>query len=533
MQSTKKRIAPIISSVLLIFILALSIPVPAFATEEAPVSVSTEAELFEAMAAAEDGGIILIKDIITFAGCVDLGSSDKTVTLQRGTDNAFLDFVHDDEGSVSTITNIIFDGNGMRPTNGMGFISANQNMSFENCRFQNNPRSCAVLITDANINIEFTDCVFDDNHNVWGAGGHISIGNAAHVSLNSCRLENGSSDNGGAIGMLSGASCSINNCVITGNTASDLGGGICAVSSSNTVHVVDSQIYFNKARQGADIAAGRDTELNIIDSLASANSEYEDKELTPLGWSADFGILPAGDFWSYINNTDLLLLKMTFEEKPVEPIIITETVTVTEPVYITETVTVREPVYITDTKTKVVEKIVEVPAVEKREPVTLQCGEVILDKTRMVELAGYGNGDLGLEDPVTRAQVAQILYRQMEADINRSNDGPQFPDVVETDWFYEAVMTMAEAGVIAGYDDGCFHPNDSVTWAQLITMLYRFTDCEPTCHIITEHWARDAINTAIEQGWIDYTDRFDPDAPANRGEVQQFINTVLTWAQGE
>lgn len=121
----------------------------------------------------------------------------------------------------------------------------------------------------------------------------------------------------------------------------------------------------------------------------------------------------------------------------------------------------------------------------------------------------------------------------MESEVERTNIHLSFPDAKESDWFYDAVMTMADAGVIVGSDDGCYHPNDPVTWAQMIAMLYRFTDIEPECHIITEHWAKDAINTAIEQGWIDYADQFDPDAPANRGEVQKFVNTVLTWAQGE
>lgn len=123
--------------------------------------------------------------------------------------------------------------------------------------------------------------------------------------------------------------------------------------------------------------------------------------------------------WNYIGNMRMVYLKMSFEEKEPEPIVIKETVTI------------KEPVYITETDTKVVEKIVEVPMEEKRDPVTLQCGEVILDREHPVELQGYGNGDLGLNDPVTRAQMAQILYRQMESKIERTDTDLQFPDVRE------------------------------------------------------------------------------------------------------
>lgn len=523
---TMQKRTPVTLSIMLALILTLLLSAPAFAEDGTePMPITTGEELIAAVAAAEDGGTITINDAIYLDEGVELGSAEKAITLKRGTGNAFIEFAHGDGTAITTVRNIIFDGdNKSDNTNGSGFVSVGQNMVFENCQFENNARSCAVQVMEANISVEFNDCTFDNNYNAWGDGGHISITNSANVTLNRCRLENGSaSNNGGAIGMGASESsyCTMNDCVITGNEAGELGGGIYAVSSFNHLYIVNSQIYHNKAAQGADIAAGYETELEITGNQNSIVPEYQEQELTPLGWIADYGILPEGDFGSYIGNTNLILLKMAFEEKEPDPIIITETVTV------------EKPVYITDTKTKVVEKIVEVPAEEKRKPVTLQCGEVILDKEHPVELQGYGDGNLGLEDLVTRAQVAQILYRQMESGAEHSNYGSFFPDVTENAWFYDAVITMADSGVVAGSDDGQFHPDDPVTWAQMITMLYRFTDCEPTYRIITEHWAKDAINTAIEQGWIDYTDQFAPDAPANRGEVQSFINAVLTWAQGE
>lgn len=510
--------------ILLCFVFAL-LPTQAFASEsleKEPTVVVTEDELVAAVAAANDGDTITIGDSIVFEECVNLGSADKTVILLRGSGNVYISFLNDGAESPSIITNLVFDGdNRSDNTSGMAFVTISRNMSFKNCQFKNSPRTCAVQITEAFIDIEFTDCLFSENHNIWGYGGHIDIGNAASVTLNHCRLENGSAMNaGGAISLLTNASYFINDSVITGNETPGLGGGIYAPTSDNTVSIANSQIYHNRASQGADIATGMDTALSIS-GTGEPNAEYEEKDLTPLGWAIDYGIVPEGDLWNYIGNMSMVYLKMAFEEKEPEPIVIKETVTI------------KEPVYITETDTKVVEKIVEVPMEEKREPVTLQCGEVILDREHPVELQGYGNGDLGLNDPVTRAQMAQILYRQMESKIERTDTGLQFPDVRETDWFYEPVMTMADAGVIVGSNDGCYHPDDPVTWAQMITMLYRFTELEPTCHIITEHWAKDAINTAIEQGWIDYTDQFEPDAPANRGEVQLFVNTVLTWAQGE
>ena len=49
-----------------------------------------------------------------------------------------------------------------------------------------------------------------------------------------------------------------------------------------------------------------------------------------------------------------------------------------------------------------------------------------------------------------------------------------FPDVKDTDYFYEGVQLMGIRGVVKGYDDGNFGPNDSVTRGQVATMLNRY-----------------------------------------------------------
>ena len=43
--------------------------------------------------------------------------------------------------------------------------------------------------------------------------------------------------------------------------------------------------------------------------------------------------------------------------------------------------------------------------------------------------------------------------------------GPKFSDVPKTHWAYEAIQTMAEGGLVAGYGGGKFGPNDTITVA--------------------------------------------------------------------
>jgi hypothetical protein len=50
----------------------------------------------------------------------------------------------------------------------------------------------------------------------------------------------------------------------------------------------------------------------------------------------------------------------------------------------------------------------------------------------------------------------------------------KFKDVPETHWAYEAIEELSEMGIINGYEDGTFKPDEAVTRAELATMLDRY-----------------------------------------------------------
>ena len=75
---------------------------------------------------------------------------------------------------------------------------------------------------------------------------------------------------------------------------------------------------------------------------------------------------------------------------------------------------------------------------------------------------------------VTRAQLAAILWRLV------GNPAPvstaDFSDVADGAWYAVAVRWAADSGVVRGYADGRFRPNDAVTREQMSTLLYRFAE---------------------------------------------------------
>lgn len=161
----------------------------------------------------------------------------------------------------------------------------------------------------------------------------------------------------------------------------------------------------------------------------------------------------------------------------------------------------------------------------------LTCGAAVIDTSRSVVLAGYGDGKLHEEDPMTRAQLATIIYRLLtdESIVYYEKGQPLFDDVSAGAWYYQTVTTIGHAGIVSGVGGGRYDPDGLVTWAQAITVLSRFVEqqeCELK-HITYTGWARPFIETAVSLGWIEDNHEFVPDALIKRGELVSLFNSVL------
>ena len=86
-------------------------------------------------------------------------------------------------------------------------------------------------------------------------------------------------------------------------------------------------------------------------------------------------------------------------------------------------------------------------------------------------MKGYGGGRFGPDDPLTRAQVSQVLYNKYGTDMGK-NTG--FSDVPAKSWAAKAVTWAVANKVIKGYGGGKFGPKDGMSRQQLITVLYRW-----------------------------------------------------------
>lgn len=93
---------------------------------------------------------------------------------------------------------------------------------------------------------------------------------------------------------------------------------------------------------------------------------------------------------------------------------------------------------------------------------------------------GYGNGKFGTNDPITREQLATILYRfaaYCGDDMSASGDLTHFPDANRISTFAKQAMHWAVgAGLINGKGDGSLDPLGTASRAEIAALLHRF--CE-------------------------------------------------------
>ena len=87
-------------------------------------------------------------------------------------------------------------------------------------------------------------------------------------------------------------------------------------------------------------------------------------------------------------------------------------------------------------------------------------------------MEGYGGGLFGPNDTLSRAQLCQIVYN-MEGH-PAVTGGSVFDDVAEGAWYCDAVTWAAANGVVEGYGNGKYGPNDPITREQLAAILWRY-----------------------------------------------------------
>lgn len=152
---------------------------------------------------------------------------------------------------------------------------------------------------------------------------------------------------------------------------------------------------------------------------------------------------------------------------------------------------------------------------------------------------GTGADRFSPNAPLTRAMIVTILYRM--AGSPAMSGASDFKDVDSNKWFAKAVAWAAANGIVNGYGSGLFGPNDPVTREQLAAILYRYAVYGGMTAVTLEEnlgsfadtaqlsaYAIQAMNWAVGQGLINGSgSNLVPKAQATRAQVAAIIHRYL------
>ena len=138
-------------------------------------------------------------------------------------------------------------------------------------------------------------------------------------------------------------------------------------------------------------------------------------------------------------------------------------------------------------------------------------------------------------EPTTRAMLVTILYRA--AGQPETTGQTSFVDVLARDYFADAVAWASENNIVTGYSRTRFGSNDPVSREQIAAILWRYAGSPDTdsAERFSDNsqiasYAANAVNWARQNGVISGRpgNRFDPKANATRAEVATILRNFLS-----
>ncbi|MBQ4505604.1 MAG: S-layer homology domain-containing protein, partial [Firmicutes bacterium] len=159
-----------------------------------------------------------------------------------------------------------------------------------------------------------------------------------------------------------------------------------------------------------------------------------------------------------------------------------------------------------------------------------------LNKKDHVEIfSGYPDGTFRPKKAMTRAEVAVVFSKLMKpAMVEGKTYTTNFSDVETGKWYSNAIGFMVEQGILSGYTDGTFRPNQEITRAEFATIATKFEELtvggdHKFSDVPETSWAYTFINFAAERGYVSgYSDgTFRPGKSITREEVATVLCKVL------
>ena len=151
-------------------------------------------------------------------------------------------------------------------------------------------------------------------------------------------------------------------------------------------------------------------------------------------------------------------------------------------------------------------------------------------------IRGYPDSTFGPSRSLTRAETAAIFARLLDLDVSKTSTS--YTDVPTDLWSAGYISAVSNYGLMKGYVDGSFNPEGSITRAEFATIAARYFKIERSNSVTAikdyftdtdDSWAKSTIDEVHRYGIINgYSDgTFKPNNSISRAEAVTMINRML------
>ncbi|WP_347489780.1 S-layer homology domain-containing protein [Desulfoscipio sp. XC116] len=159
-------------------------------------------------------------------------------------------------------------------------------------------------------------------------------------------------------------------------------------------------------------------------------------------------------------------------------------------------------------------------------------------------IGGIGDNRFAPDREITRAEFASITMRALG--LVENDNKSAFKDVKDSDWFAGAVSIANEYGLISGYTDGTFRPNNKITREEAMSIISKAmnlagmdtdtTDTETQLASFNDRdkvggWAKDAVASCIKSNIVKGSNQMlSPKENITRAETAAIVMRLLQEA---
>jgi hypothetical protein len=170
--------------------------------------------------------------------------------------------------------------------------------------------------------------------------------------------------------------------------------------------------------------------------------------------------------------------------------------------------------------------------------------DVVNDMGSRMVISGFSDDTYKPEQDITRAEFAAIMVRGLGLKLG-SGTTP-FTDIQAADWYSGAIRTANEYGLINGYEDGTFRPNEKITREQAMLIVSKAMDItaleglkpdQQANDVLQAYgdveevsaWAKSGAAESVQAGIISgrNSNQLAPNAFITRAEVAVMVQRLL------